>query len=258
MAVGQVGLVGLFKQELSNCTRRRHERQGWIFGPICRSEVERSITFQGLLEFTTIDTDRCVPHRTGARANCLARRHNRGRGTVVSGKIDVENRLVEEAIVKKVFHFEAPRENYHCDAAILWCFDHRFDLGFRKFLKRIGVANSDPIKVAGGAKCLASPEHEREREFVLEQIRKSMRLHGTSRVILMVHSDCGAYGGLAGGFGGDAQAEAAHHQRELARAAAHLLETIPGIEVQGYFVDFEGIWDAEVATVQPQEQEPVA
>jgi hypothetical protein len=160
--------------------------------------------------------------------------------------------------LKKVFHFEAPRENYHCDAAILWCFDHRFDLGFRKFLKRIGVANSDPIKVAGGAKCLASPEHEAEREFVLEQIRKSMRLHGTSRVILMVHSDCGAYGGLAGGFGGDAQAEAAHHQRELARAAANLLEKIPGIEVQGYFVDFEGIWDAEVATVQPQEQQPVA
>ena len=160
--------------------------------------------------------------------------------------------------MKKVFHFEAPRENYHCDAAILWCFDHRFDLGCRKFLKRIGVANSDPIKVAGGAKCLASPEHEAEREFVLEQIRKSMRLHGTSRVILMVHSDCGAYGGLAGGFGGDAQAEAAHHQRELARAAANLLETIPGIEVQGYFVDFEGIWDAEVATVQPLEQRPVA
>jgi len=147
--------------------------------------------------------------------------------------------------VKKVFHFEAPRGSYHCDAAILWCFDHRFDLGFRKFLKRIGVANSDPIKVAGGAKCLASPEHEAEREFVLEQIRKSMRLHG-------------AYGGLAGGFGGDAQAEAAHHQRELARAAANLLETIPGIEVQGYFVDFEGVWDAEVATVRPLEQQPVA
>ena len=160
--------------------------------------------------------------------------------------------------MKKVFHFDAPREKYHCDAAILWCFDNRFELGFRKFLKRIGVANSDPIKVAGGAKCLASPEHEREREFVLEQIRKSIRLHGTSRVILMVHSDCGAYGGLAGGFGGDAQAEAAHHERELARAAANLLETIPGIEVQGYFVDFEGGWDAEVATVQPQEPEPVA
>ena len=115
------------------------------------------------------------------------------------------------------------------------------------------MANSDLIKVAGGAKCLASPERETDREFVLEQIRKSMRLHGTRRVILMVHSDCGAYGGLAGGFGGDAQAEAAHHQRELARAAANLLQAITGIEAQGYFVDFEGVWDAEVASSQPLE-----
>jgi carbonic anhydrase len=160
--------------------------------------------------------------------------------------------------VKKVFYFDAPREKYHCDAAILWCFDNRFELGFRKFLKRIGVTNSDPIKVAGGAKCLASPEHETDREFVLEQIRKSMRLHGTRRVILMVHSDCGAYGGLAGGFAGDAQAEAAHHQLELTRATAKLLEAIPGIEVQAYFVDFEGIWDAEVVISQSLEQQPVA
>ena len=117
-----------------------------------------------------------------------------------SGKMNAESRLVEEDVVKKVFHFDAPREKYHCDAAILWCFDNRFELGFRKFLKRIGVVNSDPIKIAGGAKCMASPDHEADREFVLDQIRKSMRLHGTRRVILMVHSDCGAYGGLAGGF----------------------------------------------------------
>jgi len=148
--------------------------------------------------------------------------------------------------MKKVFHFDAPREKYHCDAAILWCFDNRFELGFRKFLKRIGVVNSDPIKIAGGAKCMASPEHESDRAFVLDQIRKSMRLHGTRRVILMLHSDCGAYGGLAGGFGGDVAAEAEHHHRELELAAANLRATIPGIEVQGYFVAFDGIWDAEV------------
>ena len=160
--------------------------------------------------------------------------------------------------MKKVFHFESSRERYQCDAAILWCFDNRFDLAFHKFLKRTGVANSDPIKVAGGAKCLASPELETDREFVLDQIRTSMRLHDTKRVILMVHSDCGAYGGLAAGFGGNAQAEALHHEQELARAATNLLKAIPGIEVQGYFVDFEGVWDAEVASSQPVEQRPVA
>jgi hypothetical protein len=129
-------------------------------------------------------------------------------------------------------------------------------LGFRKFLKRIGVAHSDPIKIAGGAKCLASPELETDRNFVLEQIRTSMRLHNTKRVILMLHSDCGAYGGLPA-FGGNAETEAKHHQRELARAAANLLGAIPGVEVQGYFVDFEGIWDAELTPSLPLKQRPV-
>src|SRR5271155_2274942 len=113
--------------------------------------------------------------------------------------------------MNKVFHFDAPREKYHCDAAIVWCFDNRFELGFRKFLKRIGVNFSDPIKIAGGAKSLASPELETDRDFVLGQIRKSIQLHDTKRVILMVHSDCGAYGGLASAFGGDAAAEMEHH-----------------------------------------------
>jgi hypothetical protein len=152
--------------------------------------------------------------------------------------------------MKKVFHFDAPREKYLCDAAILWCFDNRFELGFRKFLKRVGVANSDPIKIAGGAKCLASPDHEGEREFVLEQIRKSIRLHGTRRVILMVHSDCGAYGGLAEGFGGDARVEAEHHLTELRRAAENLRKAIPGVEVDAYFVDFEGVWSAELEAAE--------
>src|SRR2546430_6812394 len=118
--------------------------------------------------------------------------------------------------------FRSPREKYQCDAAIVWCFDNRFELGFRKFLKRIGVVNTDPIKIAGGAKCLASPDHETDREFVLDQIRTSMRLHGTRRVILMLHSDCGAYGGLDGGFKGDTRAEADHHHGELRRAAGNL------------------------------------
>src|SRR5260370_27122021 len=99
--------------------------------------------------------------------------------------------------MRKVFHCASPRGKYHCDAAIVGCFDNRFELAFRKFLQRILVLNSDSIKIAGGAKCLASPEHKTDREFVLEQIRTSIRLHGTKRVILVLHSDCGAYGGVA-------------------------------------------------------------
>ncbi len=150
--------------------------------------------------------------------------------------------------MQKVFHFDSPREKYHCDAAIIWCFDNRFDLGFRKFLKRRGVVNSDPIKVAGGAKSLASPERETDREFLLDQIRKSIRLHGTKQVILMLHSDCGAYGGLAA-FGNNAQAEAEHHRRELRKAAEILRNALPTVEVSGYFVNFDGIYEADLNSV---------
>jgi len=149
--------------------------------------------------------------------------------------------------MEKVFHFDAPRERYHCDAAIVWCFDHRFNLGFTKFLKRHGIVNSDPIKIAGGAKSLASPARESDREFVLDQIQTSIRLHGTKLVILKLHSDCGAYGGLAA-FGGDARLEATHHEQELRRAADYLRKKLPEIEIQAYFVDFEGVWAVDVAS----------
>jgi hypothetical protein len=148
--------------------------------------------------------------------------------------------------MRKVLHFDSPREHYHCDAAVVWCYDHRFEPALRKLLKRTGVAQFDQIRIAGGAKCLATPEPESEREFVLEQIRKSVRLHGTTSVVLMVHSDCGAYGGLAA-FRGDAQAEARHHAEELRRAAACVREAVTDISlVSCYFVDFEGIWTDDV------------
>jgi hypothetical protein len=147
--------------------------------------------------------------------------------------------------MRKVFHFEASREQYHCDAAIVWCFDNRFELGFRKFLTRIGVVYSDPIKIAGGAKSLASPRIESDREFVLDQIRTSITLHGTTRVILMLHSDCGAYGGLAN-FGGDTRAEIEHHKKELRQAARVVRAAIPEMQIDGYYVDFEGVWETDL------------
>jgi hypothetical protein len=152
---------------------------------------------------------------------------------------------MEEDPMKKLFHFDAPRERYVCDAAIVWCFDNRFETGFRKFLKRVGVVYWDAIKIAGGTKCLASPDLQSDRDFVLNQIRISMRLHQTKRVILMLHSDCGAYGGLEA-FEGNAEAERANHRNELRKAAQVISDAIPGLTVDGYFVDFEGVWHMDI------------
>ena len=149
--------------------------------------------------------------------------------------------------MKKVFHFDSPREKYRCDAAIVSCFDNRFQLGFEKYFKKLGIIYSDPIKIAGGAKSLATPENESDREFLLEQIRKSIRLHDTERVILTLHSDCGAYGGLVGAFGGDEILEERSQAEEMRRAAECLRRAILDVSVEGYFANFEGIWEVDLS-----------
>jgi len=155
-------------------------------------------------------------------------------------------RLSDNAQLNKIFHFQSERQQYRAGAAIVQCFDQRFQLVFAKYLKRAGIRNVDEIKVGGGAKALASPDSERDREFLLDQVRKSIRLHQTELVILTLHSDCGAYGGLAGAFNGDPVFEAVRQERELHCAAACLKRAIPSVNVQGYFADFEGVYQVDL------------
>jgi hypothetical protein len=143
--------------------------------------------------------------------------------------------------VKKVFHFDSQTELYRADACVVSCFDARFELVTRKFLKKRGIWWADPLKIAGGAKIFASPAEESERTFALAQVRTSMRLHATNRVMLMLHSDCGAYGGLQA-FNGNEEREAANHEAELRGAAEFLKSNIPEIDVECYYLKFTGVW----------------
>ncbi len=97
------------------------------------------------------------------------------------------------------------------------------------------------VVIAGGPKGLASPRNDFERDFVLNQIRLAADLHRASRVILISHSDCGAYGGLAA-FGGDQRTERAHHQNELQRASDTVKAAFANFAVECFFVDFEGLY----------------
>ena len=148
--------------------------------------------------------------------------------------------------MKKIFHFDSPADPYVADAAVLCCFDHRISTAVRKFLKKHGIERADMIVVAGGAKTLASPRNDFEQDFILEQVRMSIRLHGTKRVLVMSHSDCATYGGLVH-FKGDQAAEAEHHREELLRAGELLAVHFPGISVEPYFVKFDGVWEVQGA-----------
>jgi carbonic anhydrase len=148
--------------------------------------------------------------------------------------------------MRKVFHFDSPSGPYVADAAVLCCFDHRISTAVRKFLKKQGIERADMITVAGGAKTLASPRNDFEQDFILEQVRMSVHLHQTKRVLVISHSDCATYGGLAH-FKGDKAAEAEHHRGELLRAGELLTANFPGISVEPYFVKFDGIWEVKGA-----------
>ncbi len=152
--------------------------------------------------------------------------------------------------MRKIVHFETERETYTADAAVITCFDARFRNVSRKLLKRLGVAHADLISIAGAAKALASPADECEREFVLTQLRASVRLHQTARVLLLMHSDCGAYGGLQA-FADDTGAEAQHHSNELRHAADVVRSSMPELTVETYFLDFEGGWEVETTELAP-------
>jgi hypothetical protein len=148
--------------------------------------------------------------------------------------------------MRKIFHFDSSADQYVADAAVLCCFDHRISTAVRKFLKKQGIERADMIVVAGGAKTLASPRNDFEQDFILEQVRMSIRLHQTKRVIVTSHSDCATYGGLAH-FKGDREAEADHHRGELLRAGELLTANFPNIAVEPYFVKFDGIWEVKAA-----------
>jgi carbonic anhydrase len=144
--------------------------------------------------------------------------------------------------MKKIFHFDSAPERYVADAAVLCCFDQRIRQAVNKFLQKQKILKPDMIVIAGGAKTLASPRNDFERDFILEQVRLSIQLHQAKKMLLMSHSDCATYGGLAA-FQGDPKVEAAHHKGELRRGVDLLHEKFPELAVEPYFVNFEGVWE---------------
>src|SRR5437868_9615031 len=155
----------------------------------------------------------------------------------------------ERQRMQKTFHFDSSSEPYVADAAVLCCFDQRIRLAVNKFLQRRAILRPDMIVVAGGAKTLASPRNDFERDFILEQVRMSIRLHQASQLFLMSHSDCATYGGLQA-FGGDTNREMDHHRGELRRAAELVKQHFPELILKRFFVDFSGVHSANESEVE--------
>jgi carbonic anhydrase len=135
--------------------------------------------------------------------------------------------------------FDSPKEHYTANACVVWCFDDRFYKLLKAFGKQEGFGHIDLVKDAGGAKALAG-DASPERDFLLGQIVTSVRLHGTKRVVLMLHRDCGAFGGSKN-FA-DAAAEKEELADQLRRAQDFIKKELPDLSVDIYFADFDGLY----------------
>ena len=75
-------------------------------------------------------------------------------------------------------------------------------------------------------------------------------------MILLLHSDCGAYGSLHQVFKDDQAAEIDHHRSELRLAYATVKGAFPKVSVECYFVDFAGVWQLESSFFTESAQTP--
>lgn len=133
-----------------------------------------------------------------------------------------------------------PREHYIAPATIVWCFDAGFLSEVKEFCLKRGLdfERIDLITEPGGAKNFVSPVKEALRESLVWRVQTSLKLHHSGLVILQLHSDCGAYGGIQA-FNNSFEMEEANHKQDGKAAESYLKNFLPtDIRIESWFSDF--------------------
>lgn len=82
---------------------------------------------------------------------------------------------------------------HKCKSIVFKCMDFRLTEETIRFLKENNlIGDSDIVSLAGSSKSLADGKDE-IKNLLIKQIKTSKDLHGAEEVILIHHSDCGAY-----------------------------------------------------------------
>lgn len=120
---------------------------------------------------------------------------------------------------------------HHCKALVLHCIDFRFGKAIKEFLEENQLLdNCDIVSLAGAAKNFAEPPAPYFMDTVLTQLEISYRLHQISQVILMNHTDCGAYGGKEAFE--SAEAEYERHISDMKKAEEMIKKNFPDLQVK--------------------------
>lgn len=113
--------------------------------------------------------------------------------------------------------------SHHCSTLVLHCIDFRLGRAIKEWMERERLqGDSDIVAAAGAAKNIVEPKNPSDCEFILRQIEISKRLHDIKSVILLNHTDCGAYGDVP----------RSKHIEDLGKASVIVESTFPGLTVR--------------------------
>lgn len=126
---------------------------------------------------------------------------------------------------------------HHCEGAVITCEDFR--LHQRKeghnyiadFIESLGI-DCDLITRGGGVRDLVRPKGSGFDESVLRDVAVSDKLHSATKIFLVAHQDCGAYGSFKfNSF----EEEFAQHKKDLLAAREILDKEFLGKEIKIFF-----------------------
>lgn len=125
-----------------------------------------------------------------------------------------------------------------CKALIIHCMDFRLMEPIFSYLKKRGlVGMCDEVSLAGAIKSIADDPNGPVSQTLLKQIELSKALHHIDTVILMNHTDCGAYGGHAA-FASLTE-EREKHTQDMRAVRNHITSRFPELTVETVLADID-------------------
>ncbi|PIY96947.1 MAG: hypothetical protein COY66_02125 [Candidatus Kerfeldbacteria bacterium CG_4_10_14_0_8_um_filter_42_10] len=125
--------------------------------------------------------------------------------------------------------------SHRAKALIITCMDFRFQDAIHDFSRELRIEGSyDLLTVPGVAKNLSRPDDQNTKNYLLDSIEKSFRLHEIARVIIINHQNCGGYEE----FDNEAS-EKVQHYADLKKAAKIIQDIFPDLKIKLYFANLK-------------------
>lgn len=139
------------------------------------------------------------------------------------------------------------------DALVITCIDARLHQADRPYVadflrgKHVGVKTWDLATAPGAAQALAVLDFPSVKDSLLRSVKIAHEADGVSRVLLVNHSDCEAYGGTSA-FGNAAD-EYRKHAEDLRTARQVLRDAFPTVDSRLFYATVERRPDGPFVTL---------